>query len=109
MFSEKWQGFYVKMHQEGKNTVKTSELEDQYVIIFGLALWPQEPHEIHFFKKTGFHKKYSFENVKSCQNWHEMGPGWRWRAQIWSIWVENYPIKRFKTLPGPGEAIFDQK
>ena len=33
-----------------------------------------------------------------------MGPGWRWRAQIWSIWIENELIKRFKTLPGPGEA-----
>ena len=62
-----------------------------------------------FSKKTGFHKKCSFENVKKCQNWDEMGPGWRWRAQIWSIWIENELIKRFKTLPGPGEAIFDQK
>ena len=33
-----------------------------------------------------------------------MGLGLRWRAQIWSIRVENYLIKRFKTLPGPGEA-----
>ena len=38
-----------------------------------------------------------------------MGPGWRWRAHVWSIWIENDLIKRFKTLPGPGEAIFDQK
>ena len=38
-----------------------------------------------------------------------MGLGLRWRAQIWSIWIENDLIKRFKTLPGPGEAIFDQK
>ena len=97
------------MYQNGQISMKTFELEDQYAIIFSLALWPQEPHEIHFFKKTGFHKKCSFENVKKCQNWDEMGPGWRWRAQIWSIWVENELIKRFKTLPGPGEAIFDQK
>ena len=97
------------MHQNRKKSMKTSELEDQYAIIFSLALWPEEPHEIHFFKKTGFHKKCSFENVKKCQNWDEMGPGWRWRAQIWSIWIENELIKRFKTLPGPGEAIFDQK
>ena len=72
----------VKMHQNRQISVKASELEDQYAIIFSLALWPQEPHEIHFFKKTGFHKKCSFENVKQCQNWDEMGPGWRWRAQI---------------------------
>ena len=77
------------MHQNRQNSVKTSELEDQYAIIFGLALWPQEPREIHFFKKTGFRKKCSVENVKKCRNWDEMGPGWRWRAQIWSIWVEN--------------------
>ena len=38
-----------------------------------------------------------------------MGPGWRWRAQIWSIWIENELIKRFKTLPGPGEAQKNQK
>ena len=37
------------MYQNGQNLVKTSELEDQYAIIFGLALWPQEPHEIIFF------------------------------------------------------------
>ena len=53
-FLEKWQGFDVKMHQNRQISVKTFELEDQYAIIFSLALWPQEPHEIHFFKKTGF-------------------------------------------------------
>ena len=47
--------------------------------------------------------------VDSWQKWLEMGLGLRWRAQIWSIWIENDLIKRFKTLPGPGEAIFDQK
>ena len=52
-FLEKWQGFDVKMHQNGQKSVKTSELEDQYAIIFSLSLWPEEPHEIHFFKKTG--------------------------------------------------------
>ena len=53
-FLEKWQGFDVNMYKNRKKSVKTSELEDQYAIIFGLSLWPQEPHEIHFFKKTGF-------------------------------------------------------
>ena len=67
----------MKMHQNCENPLKTFELEDQYAIIFGLALWPQEPHEINFFKKTGFHKKCSFENVKKLQNWDEMDPGWR--------------------------------
>ena len=67
-FLEKLQGFDVKMHQHRQISVKTSELEDQYAIIFSLALWPQEPHEIMFFKKTGFRKKCSFENCKKCQN-----------------------------------------
>ena len=53
-FLEKWQGIDVKMYQNCQTSVKTSELEDQYAVIFGLALWPEEPHEIHFFKKTGF-------------------------------------------------------
>ena len=53
-FLEKLQGFDVKMHQNRQIPVKTFELEDQYAIIFSLALWPQEPHEIIFFKKTGF-------------------------------------------------------
>ena len=53
-FWQKWQGIDVKMHQNRQKSVKTSELEDQYAIIFSLALWPEEPPEIHFFKKTGF-------------------------------------------------------
>ena len=52
------------MHQNGQISMKTFGLEDQYAIIFGLALWAEEPPEIIFFKKTGFHKKCSFENVK---------------------------------------------
>ena len=47
--------------------------------------------------------------VKNSQIWDEMGPGLRWWAQIWFIWIENDLIKLFKTLLGPGEAIFDQK
>ena len=54
MFWSDFQEFDVTMHQNRQKSVKTSELEDQYAIIFSLALWPQEPHEIHFFKKTGF-------------------------------------------------------
>ena len=96
------------MHQNCQIPLKTFELEDQYAIIFGLALWAEEPHEIHFFKKKLVFAKSVLRKCQKCQNWDEMGPGWRWRAQIWSIWIENELIKRFKTLPGPGEAIFDQ-
>ena len=52
VFSEKLQGFDVKIDQNCQNPVKTSKLEDQYAIIFGLALWPQEPCEVHFFKRS---------------------------------------------------------
>ena len=97
------------MHQHGQTSVKTSKLEDQHAIIFSLALWVEEAYEVHFFKKTGFHKKCSFKNAKQIQKCDGMGPGWRWRAQVWSIWIDNDLIKRFKTLPGLGEAIFNQK
>ena len=52
---------------------------------------------------------FKFSEVEIWRKWLEMGPGLRWRAQIWSIWIENELIKRFKTLPGPGEAKNDQK
>ena len=32
--------------------MKTFELEDQYAIIFILALWPEEPNEIDFYEKS---------------------------------------------------------
>ena len=76
-FLEKWQGFDVKMHQYVQISMKTSELEDRYAIILSLALWPPEPHEIIFFRKTCFRKKCSFETVKKYQKLDEMGPGWR--------------------------------
>ena len=40
------------MHQNCQNTVKTSELEDQYAIMFALALWPEEPYEINFYEQS---------------------------------------------------------
>ncbi len=64
VFLDKWQGNDVKMHQHCKNPVKTSKLEDQYAIIFGLALWPEEPREIHFFKKSWFSQTLSSKQVK---------------------------------------------
>ena len=65
VFSEKWQGIHVKMHQNHQKSVKTSELEDQYAVIFSLALWSEEPREIDFFKKSWFSQKYL---SKKCQN-----------------------------------------
>ena len=53
-FSEKWQGFNVKVHQNPQKSVKTSDLEDRYAVIFSLALWPEELREIDFFKKSWF-------------------------------------------------------
>ena len=52
---------------------------------------------------------FDFLKVEFRRKWLEMGLGLRWRAQIWSIWIDNYLIKRFKTLPGPGEAQKNQK
>ena len=54
---EKWKGFDIKMYQNSQKTVKTSELEDRYAVIFSLALWPEEPREIDFFKKSWFSQK----------------------------------------------------
>ena len=56
-FLEKWQEIDVKMHQNCQKSVKTSELEDRYAVIFSLALWPEEPREIDFFKKSWFSQK----------------------------------------------------
>ena len=65
------------MHQNRQISMKTFELEDQYAIIFGLALWPEEPHEIHFFKKKWFSQKVVVRKFQKIQTIHEMGPGWR--------------------------------
>ena len=35
----------VNMHPQCNSRMNTSELKDQYVIIFVSALWPQETHE----------------------------------------------------------------
>ena len=78
-FLEKWQGFDVKMYQNRQNSVKTFGLEDQYAIIFSLALWPQEPHEIVFFsKKLVFAKSVRSKmskNVKIGTKWVQDGDG----------------------------------
>ena len=58
------------MHQNRQNSVKTSELEDQCAIMFSLALWPQEPHEIHFFKKKIVSLKVF---VRKCQKMSKLG------------------------------------
>ena len=64
------------MHQNRQNSVKTSELEDQYAIIFGLALWAEEPREIHFSKKLVFAKSVRSKiskNVKIGMKWVQDG------------------------------------
>ena len=45
------------MNQNRQKSVKTFELEDQYAVIFSLAVWPEEPQEIDFFKKSWFSQK----------------------------------------------------
>ena len=68
-FLEKWQECYVKMHQNRQKSVKTSELEDRYAVIFRLALWPEKPREIDFFKKSWFSKKWSSKSYKKSSKW----------------------------------------
>ena len=58
-FLEKWPGFDVKMYQNRQKSVKTFELEDQHAVILGLAVWPEGPREIDFFKKSWFQQKWS--------------------------------------------------
>ena len=60
-----------------------------------------------FEKVVGFHKKCEVKNVKKCQNLDEMGPGWRWRAQIWSIWIEN-DLSVLKPSRGLGRSFLAQ-
>ena len=59
---EKWQGIDVTMHEIRQKTVKAFELEDQYAVISGLALWPEEPREINFFQKSWCSQKISSRN-----------------------------------------------
>ena len=98
------------MHQHCQNSVKTSELEDQYAIIFGLALWPQEPHEVHFFKNSWISQKV-FVNTcgkSSILAWN----GFRIEmtgSDLVYLDTENDLSKRFKIFPGPGEAKHDQQ
>ena len=58
--------------------MKTSKLEDQYVVIFGLALWPEEPHEVHFFQKNVFSQKMvvvKFQKIFKIElKWFPMAP-----------------------------------
>ena len=63
IFLEQWPGFDVKMYQNGQKTVETFELEDQYAVIWGLAVWPEGPREIDFFKKSWFSQNWSSRNV----------------------------------------------
>ena len=51
-FLQKWHGFDVKMHQNRQKTIQTPELEDQDAVILGLAVLPEAPREIDFFKKS---------------------------------------------------------
>ena len=63
-FLETLQEFDIKMRQNCQKSVKTSELEDQYAIIFSLAPWSEEPREIDFFKKIWCSQKLSSKEVK---------------------------------------------
>ena len=64
------------MHQNRQTPVKTFELEDRYAIIFGLALWAEEPPEVDFLKKLVFAKsgrEKMSKNVKIGTKWVQDG------------------------------------
>ena len=50
------------------------KFEDQYTIIFHLALWPEEPREIHLFEKSFEHIDLDF--LKKCPKSDENGLEW---------------------------------
>ena len=96
------------MHQNRQKSVKTSELEDRYAVIFSLALWPEEPREIDFFKKSWFSKIMSSRNVKKYPKWSWNGSPWLRLGWYLAKMDPNASRKPLEALPGPGEAIFDQ-
>ena len=65
------------MHQNGHTSAKTSELDDQYAISFGLALLPEKPHEVNFSKELICTKAFAKQNTKLTTNgltWVPMAP-----------------------------------
>ena len=64
IFLETSHGIRVNMHQHSQQIVKTIELEDQYAVIRGFELWPEEPREIDFFRKSWFSQNMF---VRKCQ------------------------------------------
>ena len=96
------------MHQNHQKSVKTSELEDQYAVILGLAVWPEGPREIDFFKKSWFQQKMSSKNLKNISIELKWSAGLRLGWYLTKIDL-NASRKLFKALPGPGEAFFECK
>ena len=68
-----------KLNSACKNAVEIQiminlwKLEDQYTIIFLLALFPEEPWEIHFFEKSFEHVDLDFQK---CPKIDENGSEW---------------------------------
>ena len=96
------------MHKHCQNPMKTSELEDQYAVIFSLAVWPEEPREIDFFKKSWFSQNMF---VRKCQKSSKLswnGSRIEMTGSDFVCMELNDLTKRSKAFPGPGEAICDQ-
>ena len=80
--------FMKKWNVTCKNQVKSHflinlwKLEDQYRIIFQLALWPEEPREIRFFRKTSRHEIQV--SPKNVWKWSEMASeNWSGAMETW--------------------------
>ena len=68
-FMKKWNLTW-KNVVESHFLMKIWKLEDQYTIIFLLALFPEEPREIHFFEKSLEHVGFNFRKIiEKCTKW----------------------------------------
>ena len=88
--------FFLKtLSEHGKNQcfrhlgAKTSYQEDQYTIIFHRTDWPELPHRIDFFEKSGISKN---QNPEKCRKWAEMGPQ-KWTRGIFSAGMQEISIR----------------
>ena len=75
------------------------KLEDQYTIIFLLALFPEEPREIHFFEKSVEHVGLDFQ--KMFENWWK----WVWMGPPWVPTGLIFDEDGAKSCPMPLDAL----
>ena len=96
-----------------KNQVKAHflenlwKLEDQYRIIFHQALWPEEPREIRFFRKTSRHEVQDFPNKCLKRLWNGFRKLIRGHGDLHP--ARNCDPNPLATLPGSRNPNFRSK